>query len=227
VILLETGVLGLFITLLLRSEWALVFGFTIVAGLFAAGALVVEMLRHRVSKPLDAPPIDFGLLHAAAAAMSLAAAIAIGVGLLFTPSSPRTLHAAAAYGVFGLVGFLAQIVVAMETRLLPLATWFWAYGASSGRVAPPSPRTMRDRTLEAIIFSGWSIGVPALAAGMYLESARLVATGAWALFAAVAIATVDHLFVVRRAFPLLHAAANRKPSRFDDRLGPVLSTHRR
>ena len=54
---------------------------------------------------------------------------------------------------------------------------------------------MRDRTLQAIVFAAWIVGVPTLAAGMFVESARLVAMGAWSLFAAVAVATLDHAFV--------------------------------
>jgi hypothetical protein len=118
-ILLETSVLGLFITLLLGSPWMLGFGLAIVAGLAVFAAHVMWMLRHRVPGPIGARRPDFAVLHAASAGASLIAAAAIGLTLLVAPTSPRTLHAAAWYGVFGLVGFLAQMVVAMETRLLP------------------------------------------------------------------------------------------------------------
>jgi hypothetical protein len=110
------------------------------------------------------------------------------------------LHAAAAYGVLGLVGFLGQIVVAMETRLLPMAAWYWAYAGSNYRIAPPSPHAMRDRMLQAVVFAAWTLGVPALAGGMFLESARLVGLGAWALFAAVMVAMLDAAFVVGQTF---------------------------
>jgi len=93
------------------------------------------------------------------------------------PLSPFSLRAAAAYGVFGLVGFLAQMIVAIEARLVPL----------------------RDRMLQAVVFVGWSIGVPALAAGLFLESATLVAGGAWALLASLAIATLDTISVMAPA----------------------------
>src|SRR5262245_65129847 len=96
--------------------------------------------------------------------------------------SPRTLHAAAAYGVLGLLGFLAQMVVAMEARLLPLATWFWSYERSRYQVAPPSPHSLRDRFLQTVVYLGWTIGVPSLAAGMYRECARRVAAGDWSVF---------------------------------------------
>jgi hypothetical protein len=176
--------------------WAVGFGLLAVAGLAAFGAHVAWMLRQPVSKPIGAPRIHFGVLHAASAGLSLAAAMAIGLILLVVPSSPRALHAAAAYGVLGLLGFLAQMVVAMEARLLPMVTWFWTYSRSGHKVPPPSPHTMRDTTLQAIVFGGWSIGVPALAVGMVLESARWVGIGAWTLFAAVAIATLDSALVV-------------------------------
>src|SRR5262249_48960585 len=123
-------------------------------------------------------------------------ASAIGLTLLLVPTSSQTLHAAAAYGVLGLVGFLAQTVVAMEARLLPMVMWFWAYRESGYRVAPPSPFAMRDRMLQAVVFVGWTISVPALATGLFLDSARLVATGAWSLLAAVIVATLDNVFML-------------------------------
>jgi len=194
--LLEAGVLGLFFSLLRGSLWSLAFGFLIVAGLGVFAAHVVWMLRHPVSRPVGAPRLDFGLIHAACAALSLVASVAIGLGLLVTPLSPRTLHAAAAYGVLGLVGFLGQMIVAMEARLLPMVSWFWSYSASGYMVPPRSPHTMRDRLLQAIVLGGWVIGVPALAGGLFLESARLVSVGAWSLFVGVALTTIDNAFVV-------------------------------
>ena len=198
-ILLETGVLGLFTTLLVRSSWAFVFGLAVVAGLVVFAAHVIWMWRRPVSKAVGAPRVPFALLHAASAGLSLIAAAAIGVLLLVVPPSPRALHAAAAYGVLGLVGLLAQMIVAMETRLLPMVTWFWAYERSGYRVPPPSPHAMRDRSLQAIVFAAWTVAVPALAIGMFLESARLVGLGAWALFVGVAVATFDNGFIIVHA----------------------------
>jgi hypothetical protein len=88
------------------------------------------------------------------------------------------------------------MVVAMETRLLPMVAWFWKYARSGYQEPPPSPHVARDRFLQALVFAGWSVGVPALAAGLFLESARLVGLGAWALFVGVAINTIDNTLVV-------------------------------
>jgi hypothetical protein len=213
-VLLETGVLGLFTTLLLRSAWTIVFGVTIVAGLAVFMAHVVWMRRHLAAKPAGAQRIQFGLLHAANAALSLIVASAIGITLLVVPASPTSLQWAAAYGVLGLVGFLAQMVIAMEARLLPMVTWFWAYEASRFKVPPPSPHVMRDRILQAIVFGGWTVGVPALAIGMGVSSARLVSVGAWALFVGVGLATLDSVSVVS------HALRPRDATAREPELGP-------
>jgi len=194
--LFEIGVLGLFVTLLLRSRWVVAFGLIFVAGLAVFFGHVWWMLGHRVSKPAGAPRIDFALLHAAAAGISLITATAIGLILLTRPASPEMLRAAAAYGVLGLVGFLAQMVVAMETKLLPMVSWFWSYAGSGYRIAPPSPHVMRDRSLQAVVFAGWTMGVPSLTLGMFWESPILVAVGAWALLAGVSVAAIDSIFVV-------------------------------
>jgi hypothetical protein len=209
-VLLEVGVIGLFASLLLRSSLAVHFGIVIVAGLSVFVGHVVWMLRRPVSRPAGAPRPDFGLLHAGCAAVSLCICSVIGLGLLAVPMSPRTLHAAAAYGVLGLLGFLGQMVVAMEARLLPMAAWFWSCARSGYRVAPPPPHAMRDRRLQAIVLGGWLIGVPALAGGLFLESARLVSAGSWSLVAAVAIGTLDTILVIA---PAVHGKNATEPVR--------------
>ena len=211
-VLLEIGALGLFVTLILQSRAALVFGALTAGGLIAFAAHVIWMVRSPAPKPAGAPRVDFAVLHGAGAGISLVAASAIGLTLLVVPVSPRTLHAAAAYGVFGLVGFLAQMVVAMQARLLPLFTWYWAYARNEYRIPPAPPLAMRDRGLQAVVFAGWTLGVPLLAAGFSLESARLLAAGAWSLFAAVAIGALDNVLVIRHA-------TRSSPAR--DRSGPA------
>jgi hypothetical protein len=198
-VVFEIGVLGLFASLLVQSRWAIAFAIVIVAGLALFASHVIWMLRHPAPTPAGMPRPDFAVLHAAGAGASLLAAAAIGLLILTAAPSTRILQAAAAYGMLGLVGFLAQMVVAMETRLLPMAAWLWSYANSGDEVPPPSPHLMRDRVLQSIVFAGWTVGVPALAGGLFLESGGLVAVGAWSLFAAVAVGTLDSGFVVGSA----------------------------
>ena len=193
-ILLESGIVGLFVTLVCQSRWTLFFAVVVASGLVTFIGSVVWMLRSPALKPTVAPRVDFAVLHAAGAGVSLLVAITLGLALVVLPPSSSSLRVAAAYGVFGLLGFLAQMVVGMEARLLPLAAWFWVRGTDA-----PSPHGMRDRTLQALVFLGWTIGVPAVGAGMFLESPLLVGSGAWALFASVAIGAVDAIGVVAQS----------------------------
>jgi len=106
-----------------------------------------------------------------------------------------------AYGVFGLVGFLAQIIVVMETRLLPLFAWYRGRAATGFHGPVRSPHAMHNRSPQQVVFIGWLFGVPALALGFALGAVPLLATGAWALFAAVTISFLDNVLVVAHAWP--------------------------
>ena len=106
------------------------------------------------------------------------------------------LRTALAYGTFGLVGFLAQMVVAMQVRLVPLLAWYDNYAASGFASIPPNPWTTRDRVLQGIVFISWVVGVPAIAAGLAYERIPLLAVGAWTLFVGVAVGAVDNASVL-------------------------------
>jgi hypothetical protein len=199
-VLLETGVLGLFASLLLQSDWSRLFGILIVGGLSAFAVHIGVMIRTPRPKPPGAPRVDFAVLHAAAAGLSLMAAAIIGMTLLFSAPSEWRLRAAAAYGVLGLVGFLAQMVVGMEARLLPMFAWYHAYARSGFKVPPPSPFAMRDRYLQTIVFVAWTVAVPAIAAGLAWDVVPLLGAGAWALLAATLVSILDTAWVAGRVF---------------------------
>ena len=140
-VLLQAGVTGLFVTLLWRGPFAWIFALTIVGGLAAFLSQVVWMLRRPRPRPPKMRTPDPATLHAGAAFVWLAVASVLGVWLTVAEPSPNTLRVAMAYGVFGLVGFLAQIVVGMEGRLLPIFAWYWASPTPGTRV--PSRRSTR------------------------------------------------------------------------------------
>jgi hypothetical protein len=146
----------------------------IVAGFAVFGAHVFSTVRRGAPATPTSAALDFQMLHRLSAVLCLVAAIVIGLALLVAPPSTLMLHAASAYGVLGLLGFLAQVVVALEDRCL---------------TTDAAPTAGRAR--QALVFAGWNVAVPALAAGMFLESAPLVALGAWALFAATATTLVE------------------------------------
>jgi hypothetical protein len=197
-VLLETGAVGLFVALLLRSRWTGVFALVAVAGFgaFAAHALVM-LRRRRTPAPVWLGTPATG--HAMASFVFLGVTILLGVWLAFAAASEVTLRAAMAYGVFGLLGFLAQMVVAMQGYLLRLLAWFSAAHAAEdlSDVTLPDLPGRRRRVLAWLL---WIWGVPAIAAGFFVNGIPLVTAGALALEAATVLAALQAARAARHAF---------------------------
>ena len=200
-VLIELGVLVLFIALIMQSDWARMGGVLVVAGLVCFAAHVAAMVRRRSKKPAGAPSIDFAVLHAAAAGASLVVACSIGLYLLFASPSDTSLRVAIAYGVVGLVGFLGQMVVGMQARLVPLLAWYRALADSGfkGPIVPPF--AMPVRPVQEGVFTAWAFAVPAVAVGFALDAIPLLSAGGWTLLAGVVLSAAGNWAIVRAALP--------------------------
>ena len=199
-ILLEAGVLGLFISLMHGSRSTVLWALLSMGGLFAFFLQLRWMSRHRRSAPKDLQRPDFGMGHALAAVGYLAGATVLGLVILFAPAGTWKLDLTIVYGVLGLLGFLSQMVVGMSARLLPMFSWMHAYAGSGYTSLPPSPRVMSQRHLQVVVLAIWQLGVPALAIGFYAANATLVRITGWGMFAAVVIETANSVIVLRHAF---------------------------
>lgn len=198
-ILLEAGVLGLFASFLLRSWWVGLFALLVVAGLAVFLSRVVWMKRHPRPAPKALRRPDWGVLHAIQSLLYLAAAAGLGIALAFADDPVWTFRAAPVYGTLGLVGFLAQIVVGVQQRLLPLYAWMRSYQGVVPEEQPPSPHETPVRPLQAAVFVLWTAGVPLLATGLGLERVPLLAAGSSVLLAAVVLGGFADLLLFRRA----------------------------
>ncbi|MBI4485840.1 MAG: hypothetical protein HY655_07505 [Acidobacteria bacterium] len=199
-VLLEIGVLGLFITLLLRGRFAWMFALTIIGGFAMFLSQVIWMVRRPRPRPPGLRTPDPAVLHAGASFASLVVASVLGMWLAVAEPSPSTLRIAMAYGVFGLVGFLAQLVVGMEGRLLPIFAWYWAFANTNFKGPVPSPHDMAWRPMQELIFVLWLFGVPSLAGGLALDAVPLVRAAAWSLLIATLLDTVNVIRILRHAY---------------------------
>lgn len=198
--LLQTGVSGLFVTLLLQGPLAWLFALVVIAGFAAFVSQAVWMLRRPRPRPPGLRRPDPAVLHAGASFASLGVASVLGVWLTIAEPSSATLRIAMAYGVFGLVGFLAQMVVGMEGRLLPIFAWYWAYANTGYKGPVPSQHEMPWRHGQELVFVLWLSGVPALAAGLAFDAVPFVRAAAWCLFIATLVDTVNVIRILRYAF---------------------------
>jgi hypothetical protein len=198
-VLLEIGAFGLFVSFLSRSRTVALFAVVTAAALGLFFRQVLWMRRHPRPAPQALQRPDFGVLHAFEALAYLALALLLGLALAFTPAAEWKLRAALVYGLFGLVGFLAQMVVGVSLRLLPLYAWLRAYERTGFTEQPASPHATPARPAQAAGFLLWTAGVPLLAAGFAFDRLMLVSAGAGALFLAVVLGGLGDVLLFRRA----------------------------
>lgn len=199
-LLLEAGAVGLFVCFVTGSRFLVFFALAAAAGFAVFFRQVAWMRRNARRSPAGLPRPDFGVAHVVQAMLYAGLCAALGVVLSVAPVSDWSGRAAAAYGVFGLIGFLAQIVLGFESRILPM---FAAYHANLSRLCdrpPVMPHDMPVRRLQVAIFVLWTAGVPALAWGLSFEAPAAVAAGAGALLMASILGGVNGVVVLRHAF---------------------------
>ncbi len=152
--LIEVGVAGLLVALLLARDVA-VFALIVSGGFVAFLMNVGWMARHRTARPnrsaLSGP--DWGGRQVVQSLVYFGLAIGFGLWIALTPTSASTARLAMLYGVLGLLGFLSQLIVGIEARVLRTA-WH-----------------------RAGIFWLWAAAVPSLATGLTLEDATWVRAG--------------------------------------------------
>jgi hypothetical protein len=207
-ILLETGVVGLFVALLRQAPFAWVFALVVVAGFSVFLWQIAWMVRRPRPRPRALASPDPAVLHAAFSFVCLIGACALGVWLAWSPQSERTLELAMGYGVLGLVGFLAQMIVGMEGRLLPLFAWYCASANARFTGSVVSPHQMASRSLQELVFVLWLFGVPALAVGLTFTFVPFVRAAGWSLLAATLLDSINMTRILRHAFAATPAPAN-------------------
>ena len=196
-VLLELGALGLFLGFIFQSRLLPLAAVLAAAGIGAFLFQLLWMRRHSRPPPRGLVRPDLGVVQALCALAYLGLACGLGLVLAFLPeTSEASLRLAAVYGVFGLIGFLSQMVVGVSARLLPI---FARLIAGDWSATPPTPHQLPDRRLQAATFGLWTLGVPVLAAGFWLDRTWIVGAGGWILLAGVIASTASQLAVMRAA----------------------------
>jgi hypothetical protein len=198
-VLLQVGVIALAIALLRNSPWLPAAALVIVAGLAAFVWHVRAIVKHRLPPPAALPRPDWATWQTHVAFLWLL--VAAGTGLVLTlPVSPAwTIPLGWAYGVAGLVGFLAQVVMGIHGRLLPLHGWYRMFEARGLKPPARSAHTLASPALARIILMTWAAGVPLLLVGLAsgrtawisISSALLLAGVGANAAQAIQIATAD------------------------------------
>jgi hypothetical protein len=180
-ILLEVAAIGLGVSLLLASRWSAVFAALAVCAFARFLRDVLRLHRDRPAAALPRP--DVSHWHVVQGCAYLMVAAPVGFALTVLEPSDTTLRLAFVYGTAGLVGFIAQCLLGIQMRLVPLA-----FGTDPSRpCAVPA-------------FVMWSVALPLLALGFFMDSAPLLSIAGTAGCVATVATGVQGAFVVWPAF---------------------------
>ncbi len=198
-VLLETGLIVVAWALVSGSAW-LPLGAMLIAGGFGSFVTMIRRtLKRRLPRPPALPSRDWSVWQSHAAMLWLLVAISLGLALAVGVPGDRFLTVAWVYGVAGLVGFLTQMVVGMQGRLVPLYAWYRARAALNGAQPAWAANALPSAGPARVIFLLWTAGVPLLAGGLATHEPRAVALAASLLLGGVGVNAAYLLFMLRRA----------------------------
>jgi hypothetical protein len=198
-ILIQTGLAIVVASLVWPSAWLPVGAITIAAGLLAFATRIHRALAHRLPRPPALPRRDWATWQAHAALLWLLVAAGLGVALTLRESDAYRVELSWCYGVAGLVGFLAQIVVGIQGRLVPLYVWYRDLATHGGALPARGANDLPSAAFARVIFLSWLAGVPALVWGLAGHSRPAIAVAAGLLFCGVVTNGVYAGYLFRKA----------------------------
>jgi hypothetical protein len=186
-ILLEAGVIILATGLVRNAGWTPLGAVLVLGGLASFVGKVREIVRRKLPPPAALPRPDWATWQKHAAFGWLLLAASAGITLTFPVPVTWMIPLGWFYGTAGLIGFLAQIIVGIQGRLLPLHGWYRRFDAEGTTPPDRSAHTLASHRLAKWILIAWSAGVPILAAGLAASLPALICLGSACLVGGVGL----------------------------------------
>ena len=177
--LLNLGLAGAFVTILLRSPWKLAFTIVIIAALVLYGIEVLAILRARKRRVLDWGIKTF--LTAIGFLLPLSV-LALVLSWPALPLNAFTGQFENLYGFLALAGFISFALIGMLYKIIPFLVWFGTYSKKIGVSKVPTLAELYSERLQVIGYFTFLAGVLAISAGILATNGLAIRFGA-ALFA--------------------------------------------
>jgi hypothetical protein len=182
VILLNIGLAGAVVTILLRSSWKPVFAAVLVAGLAVYGWELAAMVRARKRRA-----VDWGL-KTFLVAIALLIPVCLLALVLSWPTLPMTHFFSLlenVYGVVGILGVVGLAIIGMLYKILPFLVWYGVYSPLVGRAQLPTTAQMVSERLQAGGLALYLAGLGICSVAIMRESEAWVRGGAIVLAASL------------------------------------------
>ena len=186
--LLNVGLLGSVVAILLRSPLKFVFALVIVAALAIYGWELRAIVSARKRVALDWGVKSFLTAVAMLLPLSLLAAVLAWPRL---PLNMFTGQLENLYGFLGLIGFVTLAIIGMLHKIIPFLVWFHAYSPHVGRAQLPALADLYSERLQIESFWAWQVGLAVTSVGIILPSALAVRAGVVLLAASLALFAVN------------------------------------
>jgi hypothetical protein len=155
-VLLNTGLAGSFVTILLQSPWKIAFSLVVAVALGLYSWELAAILRARKRRTLD-----WGIRYFLTAITFLAPLTFLSVVLSTTsaPGNPLLGQLENLYGFLGFMGLISLALIGMLYKIVPFLIWFIGYSPEIGRAQVPSLSDLYSSRLQAAGYWFYTSGV--------------------------------------------------------------------
>jgi hypothetical protein len=186
--LINTGLAGAFVTILLSSPWKIVFALVVAAGLSVYGWEMIAILRAGKRSKLD-----WGMRYFLTALALLAPVVGLGLVLAWPglPATDLTLQLETTYGFLALIGVVTFAILGMLYKVVPFLVWYASYSKAIGRSKVPALADLYSPTLQAAGYWMFLAGLLLTTVATALGHASCVRAGCIVLLASVMVFVVN------------------------------------
>ncbi len=174
IVLLNTGLAGSFVTILLRSRLKPAFALVVIAALAVYGWELAAILRARKRRALDWGIKYFLTAIALLLPLSVLAIVLSWPGL---PLNTFTGQLENLYGFLGLIGVITLAIIGMSYKIIPFLVWFGRYSRQIGRARVPSLADLYCARLQALGYWTYLAGLTITSGAIVLSNATGVRIG--------------------------------------------------
>lgn len=182
VVLLNAGLAGAFVTILLHSAWKLAFALVIVVGLALYGIELAAILRARKRRAIDWGIRTFLTALGFLLPLSLLAIVLSWPGL---PLNAVTGQIENLYGFLALAGFISFALMGMLYKIIPFLVWSGVYSKNVGFAKVPTLADLYCERLQAAGYFSFLLGIAIISAGILAANGSAIRAGGFFLAAAV------------------------------------------
>lgn len=195
--LLNAGLAGAFLSILLQNRWKLAFAAVLMAALLLYGLEMRAILRRRKRGPLDWGVRSF------LTAMGLLGPISV-VGLVLAwpslPWSDFNGQLENLYGFLALIGVMTFGILGMLHKIIPFLIWFGVYSRQVGRARVPALSDMYSARLQATGYWIFLAGLALASGGILARHELLARCGGFFLLASLGTTLVNLAFILSHAW---------------------------